>query len=199
MIFNSDAQIGLDNPIALGGLVTCPMAFHKHFKLPPFKLTQRSAAGVQVQDVHRGASSQQSPSDERGSLAQDNPASNQCQSSLLEPSAFSQGNPVPLDEPTHHELQSKASVRGWEKLRNGMLSAATESSAMPIGQLCLLCPEPAIFRCQECGPLMHYCSDCFRKQHEKANFYHVAEKWEVRYATESKSIVCIDIANNDYT
>ena len=158
------------------------MAFHKHFKLPPFKLTHRSRAGVQVRDLHRSASGVPLPrnsSAERDSLAEDKSAPEFSQPQPLEPWFSSLDPCAHLDEPSHHELQSIASVKGWEKLRKGMLSAAVEGCAMPIGQVCILCSEQAVVRCQECGPLIHYCLSCFYKQHEKANFFHIAEKWEV--------------------
>ena len=34
---------------------------------------------------------------------------------------------------------------------------------MPSSQLCVICCEPAILRCQQCGPLI------FFKQHERVN------------------------------
>ena len=61
-----------------------------------------------------------------------------------------------INEPTDHELYSQASAKGWDKLRKGILLAAVESSAMPINQVCLLCSELALLRCQECGPLVYY-------------------------------------------
>ena len=71
-----------------------------------------------------------------------------------------------LEEPTVDELQSKASIEGWGKLRNGMLLSGVNTSAMPCNQLCIICCEPAILQCQQCGPLVHYCRDCFLKQHK---------------------------------
>ena len=59
--------------------------------------------------------------------------------------------PVSDDEPTNHELQSKADVKGWEQLRNTFLFVATECSAMALGQQCVFCQNPVEFRCQECG------------------------------------------------
>ena len=82
-------------------------------------------------------------------------------------------------EPTLHDLQSQAAVEGWNKLRGQMLLTAIEMSAMPEGQTCLCCSEKATLRCQKCGPLVHYCYQCYLKQHERANFFHVPEKWEV--------------------
>ena len=92
---------------------------------------------------------------------------------------LSQESGLSPNEPTDHQLHSQASVRGWEKLRMSMLLSAVESSAMPVDQTCLLCSKLAVFRCQECGPLIYYCYECFSKQHEKVNFFHIAEKWEV--------------------
>ena len=83
----------------------------------------------------------------------------------------------PLSSPEEPTLQSKASVKGWSKLRMGMLLSAVNTSAMPSNQLCLVCCEPATLRCQQCGPLIH---DCVSKQHEKVNFFHMPEKWEVK-------------------
>ena len=84
--------------------------------------------------------------------------------------------PVSDDEPTNHELQSKADVKGWEQLRNTFLFVATECSAMALGQQCVFCQNPAEFRCQECGPLIFYCKGCFCSRHENVNFFHIPEK-----------------------
>ena len=163
------------------------MAFHKHFKLPPYRLTQRCGAAVQVRSIHRGDSSQQDPSVERSFVteevcSEDSPSivmdTLPCVDELS--SCIEELPPLSPDEPTLHELQSKASVKGWNNVRMGMLLTAVETSAMPSGQLCLLCCEPAVFRCQECGPLIHYCSKCFSTQDEKVNFFHTPEKWEVQ-------------------
>ena len=93
--------------------------------------------------------------------------------------AVSPVSPCVDDEPTHHELQSKADVRGWEQLRDKFLSVATECSAMPLEQLCVLCQSTAEFRCQDCGSNAFYCEICFCSSHENMHFFHVAEKWEV--------------------
>lgn len=86
----------------------------------------------------------------------------------------------PTDEPTLHELQRKADIRGWEELRKNILSAFTESNAMPRNQLCIVCLHTAAeFRCQDCGPAVFYCHSCFCSKHENINLFHVAEKWQV--------------------
>ena len=81
-------------------------------------------------------------------------------------------------EPTVYELQQRATVDAWEQLRGKMLSIAIENCALPIGQKCLTCMNPAKFRCEGCGPLVFYCFNCFCNQHETTNFFHVAEEWE---------------------
>ena len=138
------------------------MAFHRCFKLPPLRLTQRCGTDVQVRSVHRGVAvcSQQSPGPEQVERGRQE----------IQDMSNLPLNEESDDEPTDHQLHIQASVRGWEKLRTGMLLNAVESSAMPIGQDRLLCSEQAVFRCQECGPLVYYCHDCFAKQHEKVNF-----------------------------
>ena len=83
-----------------------------------------------------------------------------------------------LEEPSHHELQSKASIGAWEALRSQVLSAVVESSAMPEEQMCLYCDNPAEFGCQRCGPVSFYCYACYMS-HKSTNIFHVAEKWEV--------------------
>ncbi len=77
------------------------------------------------------------------------------------------------NEPTHHELHCKASVKGWSEHRKRLLSVLTEHAAMPLGQLCMMCPNNALYRCK------FYCKECFCTQHKLANYFHVAEKWEV--------------------
>lgn len=84
-----------------------------------------------------------------------------------------------LEEPSHHELQSKASISAWEGLRNSMLLVVTESCAMPVAQVCSSCASSAEFWCQRCGPVAFYCYDCFNRQHRSMNIFHVAERREV--------------------
>ena len=83
-------------------------------------------------------------------------------------------------------------MAGWDKLRRQILLTAVEMGAMPEGQTCLVCPEKAIFRCQQCGLLVHYCYQCYQKQHERANFFHVPEKWEVSIFPARYSDVPLD-------
>ena len=147
------------------------MAFHCRMKLPALELTKHTAGSKTKCVVHRGADTETVSSSEHS-----------CTSSQLLEEDFgtrmSQGIDD-MEEPTHHELQSKADVRGWEQLRDMFRSVATECSAMPLGQLCVVCHVTAEFRCQDCGSDVFYCKDCFLSSHEKMHFFHVPEKWEV--------------------
>ncbi len=144
----------------------CDAGVYRHLKLPPLKLTQLPVEG-NTRIIHRGLSKPR-PEDESGDTEP-----------LLCEDMLDMPSPDDLVEPSHHELQSKASIKGWEQLRSKVLSVHTECSAMPRGQLCLLCPEPAEFRCQECGPVSYYCKECLNLLHEKANLFHTPEQWEV--------------------
>ena len=74
---------------------------------------------------------------------------------------------------------ARLQLKGGLSNRKKLLSVLTESAAMPLGQLCALCPNNALYRCQECGPLIFYYQECFCSQHKSANYFHTAEKWEV--------------------
>jgi len=82
-------------------------------------------------------------------------------------------------EPTHHELQCKASVRGWMEIRSDLLKCYTASYAMPQGQLCLLCANHAELLCEQCGPSAFLCKQCFIVQHEAVNIFHTPQEWKV--------------------
>ena len=82
-------------------------------------------------------------------------------------------------EPTSYEIERKASVLGWKKVRIGLLKAVREASAMPPNQACIHCNTAASLKCKQCSPIAYYCYSCFREWHAKVNFLHIAEKWEV--------------------
>lgn len=154
------------------------MASHIKFKLPPLKVTNHSQKGART--VYRG---QVDTDMETGTGREQNSAEN-----AHEPSDTAEGssfNDIPElygaedTDPTLHELHCKATVNAWEKLRSNILFLATENSAMPFGQVCMVCNSSARFKCERCGPNIYYCFPCFCKQHETANFFHVAEEWEV--------------------
>ena len=85
------------------------------------------------------------------------------------------------DEPTTHELESRTSAYAWEKIQSDMLTVITEGAAMPPEQACIYCDSLASFRCQQCGPLGFFCSQCLDSSHKLVNLFHVPEKWEVMW------------------
>jgi len=151
------------------------MAFYKQFKLPPLRLTQLSGDTDTTKIIHRGEESRSAPVKTNSKLEDDNELPS-CDVNEL-PEDFPSADEFVV--PGLHELHSKASIKGWERLRSQILSVHTESSAMPQWQLCLLCPNTAEFRCRECGPNSFYCKECLNLMHRRANFFHTPEQWEV--------------------
>ena len=96
-----------------------------------------------------------------------------------------------LEEPTDYELESKASVAGWERVRYGMLRAVTEAACLPLAQSCISCEKAASLCCEQCGPLAYFCPDCFDQCHHKENIFHVAEKWEVSETGSEKNATSV--------
>ena len=39
-------------------------------------------------------------------------------------------------EPTDHEIQTKAMISGWEEIRTKIFNAVIEGSALPLGEVC---------------------------------------------------------------
>ena len=156
------------------------MASHKRIKLPPLKVTHHSQK--EAREVYRGhmdadmetlGREQQAVSIHEGST--DAPHTVEGSSVNEIPELYGAED----TDPTLHELHRKATANAWEKLRSNILFLATENSAMPLGQVCIVCSSAARFKCERCGPNIYYCYQCFCKQHETANFFHVAEEWEV--------------------
>ena len=169
-------------------------AFHRRLKLPTLKVTQRFPGGEESKDLHRGATDAEwvVPDTNQRVNSQDEADCNQLQQQSSSDPSSTIANPEDLfytglqdpdfnslEEPSHHELQSKASICAWEALRSKFLSAVVESSAMPEEQTCLSCDNPAEFRCQRCGPVSFYCYACYKSHHKSTNIFHVAERWEV--------------------
>ena len=158
------------------------MAFCGQYKLPPLKLVESQSAHTRT--IHRGVPSNEpvpevettgpaynlgSDSDLGATLTGQTGATSSTGEDMFDP-----------EEPTDHELQTKAHIRRWEQLRQQILSVNTECSAMLPEQQCILCPDPAEFRCRDCGPATFYCKSCCSLLHKKANFFHATEQWQVR-------------------
>ena len=45
------------------------------------------------------------------------------------------GMPDETEDPTQHELESRAAKAGWEKIRKHLIDVVTEDAAMPVGQV----------------------------------------------------------------
>ena len=157
------------------------MAYHR-LKLPGLKLTRRPTTGGKVYEIIQ-----------RGDVGQDHDHSLQdsaggpvvtpahSSSDLLTTGTSSDFSAQwDLIEPTGHELEKQSMVAGWNSIRDEILSAAIEESAMPSNVMCFVCCEAmASLRCRKCGPSGHYCPGCFELCHQRVNIFHVAEKWEV--------------------
>lgn len=128
------------------------MAFYCRMKVPPLKLNKHPLVGKSTSIIHRGVHAESSVKElcsELGESTQtlrNSGESDAAGEMVFVGPDFTDDIPGE-DEPTHNELQSKSSVEGWEQLRNKLLSVATECSAMPLMQICLLCPNSADIRC----------------------------------------------------
>lgn len=152
------------------------MAYHRKLKLCSLKVTHHSLK--ETREVHRGqvdnADTCSIELPEHTSMAATPESEHTDELSTDMPDLYNED-----DDPTLHELHQKATVSAWENLRSNILAIATESGAMPFEQVCMVCNTSAKFKCERCGPNIFYCFNCFCKQHETANFFHVAEEWEV--------------------
>ena len=106
---------------------------------------------------------------------------NQASFSEFPASADQESETDQCGELSMYEIEAKSSMAGWEGIREGLLSAVTESQGMPSSQMCVLCDEsPALIRCRQCGPRSYYCQICFDTVHSRITFLHAAERWMVR-------------------
>ena len=82
-------------------------------------------------------------------------------------------------EPSHYEIETKATEKHCTNIRKQFVVAHTEESAMQECSVCIQCSKTAELRCKRCGPHVFYCSSCFQHTHCNVNIFHVAEKWQV--------------------
>jgi len=162
------------------------MARYLQFRLPPLKVTQRSAGGSCLKkDVQRGAS-----------LGDIHPCSQQdvteTESVDYNLALGFEGDYKPPEGPNLYEIQQQANAAAWERIRRMMLNPVVESNAMPLGQACVKCLQTsASLQCQKCGPAIFYCDDCFLADHSKFNFFHVAEEWKVKCTIDIRCVPCL--------
>ncbi len=169
------------------------MSFRRQYSLDSHKLTRHTSGRVSKTVIHRGCSSgakqevvaSSASNSDSGSLLTDSLLTDSLltdsllTNSLLTDSLLTEN--LAGIEPSHHELETKSSILGWNKIRSGLLTAFTESECMAVSQICSVCLVPALIRCQECGPGTYYCIQCFGDEHTTKNIFHAAEKWEVRF------------------
>ena len=175
------------------------MAWRMKLRLPRFKLTQRST-GVEVirrASVPRGredTTKESALTEERESntLPDSCPptpplARDHADLDILGDFEDQECSQPPTSLPSLHEVKQTANAVAWGKIRQDLLQAVTESNAMPIGQLCVICSDIAQYRCVRCGPVVYYCPQCFGNLHSKLNMFHTAEVWDV----SCKNCLCI--------
>ena len=162
---------------------------YKELSLPTLKVTKMPATGSKlIEDIQRGVLEIQpnilvQKVDEvkvGGSHYKEDPA----EILTSEPTSGFSASLCDLTsnsvEPTGYELERRSDVAGWNAIREGILTAVTETAAMVHNQPCLKCENAASLRCQRCGPLGFFCQHCFQQFHTNLNVFHVAEKWEVK-------------------
>ena len=47
------------------------------------------------------------------------------------------GMPDEKEDPTQHDLESRAVMAGWEKIRKHLIDVVAEDAVMPLGQVCI--------------------------------------------------------------
>ncbi len=151
------------------------MSFRRQYSLDSHKLTRHTSGRVSKTVIHRGCSSGAKQEVVASS------ASNSDSDPLLTDSLLTDSLLTENLEPSHHELETKSNILGWNKIRSSLLTALTESECMAVSQICSVCLVPALIRCQECGPGSYYCIQCFGDEHTTNNIFHAAKKWEVRF------------------
>ena len=103
---------------------------YKRFSLRPLRLTHRTTDDMtEYMDVPRGLVEAEEIPQQRSILPEDDVEDT--------PDDIPHGlPPTDLEEPTSYELESKASVAAWEKIRQSIRHVVTESHALQIGQKC---------------------------------------------------------------
>ena len=104
---------------------------YRRVSLPVLKLTKRPAIGQPSRDFAHGDIAPEPtciPRDCEETRSHDEEVMMDC----LFPSDTS-------DEPTLHELESRAAAAGWQKIRKDILDVLTENAALPPDQVCQKC------------------------------------------------------------
>ena len=153
------------------------MAWRMRLKLPPFKVTQRSGAGVVNCKLPRGRKDGVSAKVEAkvgDTIVGTDHGLVDWEMATDENIACQHEYDVSL-----HAIKQKAATEAWSHVRSAPLKAAVESCAMPADQHCINCSDYATHRCLQCAPCAYYCYECFVVAHSRVNFFHTGEMWEV--------------------
>ena len=130
------SEDGRDAAFTLGPLVRpCDHAYRRS-PLPVMKVTRRPATGEEsVEFAHRDIPFElqremaEKTSEDRRDTDRDEVGDIDMNHLLL-------GMPDEKEDPTQHELESRAAMAGWEKIRKHLIDVA-EDAAMPLGQICI--------------------------------------------------------------
>ena len=154
-------------------------------KLPVFKVTQRSPSGVVRRNISRGKKSVEcsASGSEHTNAAEESSSALDSGSSPINPLCTLEPSLDDYDDrgqnASLYAIKQKSSTLAWANIRQGLLTAAVENSAMPINQHCVMCPSEAVYRCVQCSPCAYYCHACFGQAHTSVNIFHTGEVWEV--------------------
>lgn len=167
------------------------MAWRMKQKLPAFKVTQRSPGNVIRRNVARGkgivrvgikdeSSIIEEGADPPGTTASGLGETDPEPDLLTDHTTGTELSPLDFgDNVSLHYIKQKASTSAWGNIRQGLLKAAVESSAMPVNQCCVMCTKEASYRCIQCSSCAYYCHECFGLAHTKVNIFHTGEIWQV--------------------
>ena len=79
----------------------------------------------------------------------------------------------------YHQRRTREFNR-WEEVRERLLQARIQEESFCQKILtCVICQQPAVCRCVECGTRQFFCMNCGAQQHHKRNYFHVLEVYEV--------------------
>ena len=102
----------------------------KRFALRPLRLTRQATSDeVERRSVQRGFVATTETARKKESVAD---ACDTGRGECVDDTVLDE--PMPVDEPTLYELESKSSVTAWNTVRSSVLDVVTESCAMTIQQ-----------------------------------------------------------------
>ena len=104
--------------------------------LPVMKVTRRPATGEEsVEFAHRDIrfGLQRETAEE---TSEDGRDTDRDEAGDIDVDRLLLGRPDEKEDPTQHELESRAAMAGWEKIRKHLIDVVAEDAVMPLGQVC---------------------------------------------------------------